>query len=233
MPVSRTCATSPMVSCVPSGSAVRTRAETCSGVRVSAPVRTRDMPDATSPAGVGAAAAAMVAAIWSNVMSCCTRSAMRSWTKVSGADRPVTDSRVTPRAYRRLVRSSAMRPSCSKPTGPEITTSVTASRQARRVTSGSSAPSGRSPAAAMAASTSPVARDMSQPGSNSRVMRALPWLDWLSVRDTPSTAISAGSSTPTTDRSTSSAPAPSQRTATWICWTTVSGKNCALRRGAE
>ncbi len=177
--------------------------------------------------GVVAAAAPITRASSAMVMSWRIRSSVRTSTTVCGAATPRIVVRVTPSAKSRWLNSSAKRASWSTPTGPEITTSVTRSRQTLRVTSGGSASSGRVVTPSTAACTSAAARSMSQPGSNSSSIRARPSEARLEAEDRPSTAISAGSTGSITARSTSSGPAPSQSMSTSIASTTTSGKYCA------
>jgi hypothetical protein len=113
-----------------------------------------------------------------------------------------------------------------------MTTSVTVSRQTPRETLGSSASPGRLPAWVSAVFTSASARLISQPGSNSNPMRALPSDEREVELATPSTTSSEGSSTCTMARSTSSAPAPDHDTETLMFCTTVSGKLCDRIRGS-
>ncbi len=199
--------------------------------RRSAPVRTRAVPPATSPAGSAVTSRPTASAISRRLTSLRIRAAGLTSTTVSGSATPRIVTRVTPAAKRRAVNSSANRPSCSASTGPEITTSVTRSRQMPRRTCGSSAASGSSPIPSTAACTSASARAMSQPGSKSTAIRALPSEEVASVASTPSTPTIAGSRSCTIARSTSSAPAPSQVTETSTCSTITSGKNCARIRG--
>ena len=201
-------------------------------VRLATPVRTRAAPEATLPAGAVAASSAMASAMSLMVTSFRISEAEVTSTTVCGAATPRIEVRVTPSVNSRATISSANRASWSTPTGPEITTSVTGSRQAPRVTSGSSASSGSVPTPFAASSISAAARDMSQPGSNSSVIRARPSVERAVLEVTPSTARSAGSSAWTIPVSTSSAPAPSQRTLTVTLSITTSGKNCARIRGS-
>ena len=142
--------------------------------------------------------------------------------------------RVTPAAKSLVTNSSANRANCATPTGPEITTSVTRSRQTPRVTFGSSASSGNWLATESTAIwASSVPRAISQPGSNSMVIRAEPSEEVAEVLFTPSIPSNAGSTTCTIARSTSSGPAPSHRTLTVTRSIITSGKNCARICGKE
>ena len=230
-PSTRMSPTSPIVRADPSGLERKTMPAISSGLRFSTPVRTRAFAPCTSPAGSASTSEAMAVAIWVMETSNAIRLADGTSITVCGAAMPRMAVRVTPTANRRVMNSSANRPNWSGPIGPVITTSVTRSRHTPRRTVGSSASPGSVVIASTATRTSSTARAMSQPGSNSNRMRALPSVDVDSVFSTPSTASIAGSSTCTIAASTSSGPAPSHATRTLTVSRMTSGKNCARMLG--
>ena len=120
---------------------------------------------------------AMVLAIWRIVMSSATNFAVGTSITTCGAAMPWIEVLVTPALNNRSANSSAIRPNCVTPMGPEITTSVTRSLQLPRKITGSSASSGNVEMPASAVSTSEFARDISQSGSNSNLLRASPSVD--------------------------------------------------------
>ena len=146
-------------------------------------------------------------------------------TTVSGAAKPLIVVRVTPAVKSLITNSSANKPNWSTATGPEITTSVTRSLHRPRIIVGSSLSCGREVTLSNAVSTSTFALPMSQLGSNSRDIRALPSFDVLLAPLTPSTPSKTGSKTLTMAESTSSAPAPCQTTLIFMLSIMMSGKN--------
>ena len=200
--------------------------------RFATPVRMRVAP-VMSPAGSASASAAMASAISCMEMSWRMSAIMGVSTMVSGAASPRIVVRVTPTSKSRPVNSSAKRPSCSTPTGPVMTTSVTLSLQALRLTFGSSASSGRFVTVSTADCTSAAARAMSQPGSKSSRIEARPSRAVELDSTTPSTAMIVGSRIWMMPLSTSSAPAPSQVTETVTLSTITSGKNWARMFGKD
>ena len=184
-----------MVSFDPSPFERKTMPAISSAERFSTPVRTRMLDPNTSPAGSALTSSAMALAIWRIVMSSATNLAVGTSITTCGAAMPWIEVLVTPALNNRRTNSSAIRPSCVTPMGPEITTSVTRSLQLPRKIMGSSASSGSVEMPSSAVSTSAFARDISQSGSNSSDIRARPSVDRLLVLDTPSTANRAGSKT--------------------------------------
>ena len=184
-----------MVNFDPSPFERRTIPAISSAERFSTPVRTRMLDPNTSPAGSALTSSAMALAIWRIVMSSATNFAVGTSITTCGAAMPWIEVFVTPALNNRRANSSAIRPSCVTPMGPEITTSVTRSLQLPRKMTGSSASSGSVEIPSSAVSTSAFARDISQSGSNSNEMRARPSVDRLLALDTPSTANKAGSRT--------------------------------------
>ena len=107
-------------------------------LRFATPVLMRALP-ATSPAGSASASSAIALAICDKVTSCWIKDRLSTSTIVEPDATPRTLVRVTPAAKRRVINSSENRANCLISTGPEITTSVTLSRQNPRFTLGSSA----------------------------------------------------------------------------------------------
>ena len=192
-PSSITEATSPTVKPDPSAFERSTISATSRALRLATPVRIRALP-ATSPAGSAFASSPMALAICAILTSWRIKDRLSTSTIVEPAAIPLMLERVTPTANRRVTNSSANKANCSTPTGPEITTSVTRSRQNPRFTLGSSASSGNWLATeSTAICVSSVPRAISQPGSNSMRMRADPSEDVAEVLVTPSIPSNAGS----------------------------------------
>ena len=154
---------------VPSGADFSTTSPSSVALRLSAPARRRDDPSVTSPAGAALTSAPIRCAICDSVRSWRISSASGTSMRISGSGRSSIVARVTPAAKRRSRNSSPNCKSCAGDTGPDMTTLLTLSRQARRTICGASASCGRLVTLATAVSTSFRARDMSQPGSNSRM----------------------------------------------------------------
>ena len=140
-PSSITVATSATVSADPSALDLRTISPMSRAPRLATPVRIRAAP-ATSPAGSAWASSAIALAICAMLTSFRIKDRLSTSTIVDPAATPRMLARVTPVANSRVTNSSANSANCSTPTGPEITTSVTRSRQNPRATRGSSASSG-------------------------------------------------------------------------------------------
>ncbi len=110
-PSTRTLATSPTLSRVPSGRERRVMAAMSAAARFSTPVRTRAPAAATSPAGAASTSAPTAAAISAMEMSWAMRLTDGTSTTVRGAARPRMAVRVTPASKSLATSSSARRPS--------------------------------------------------------------------------------------------------------------------------